>query len=70
MYDECLRASDFWRLSVIGIVAAGMGEKEVGVFNASYRILWMCLIFIGAVAGAISIKMSQALGSGAGGAAR
>ena len=70
MYDECLRASDFWRLSVIGIVAAGMGEKEVGVFNASYRILWMCLIFIVAVAGAISIKMSQALGSGAGGAAR
>lgn len=63
-------ASDFWRLSAIGAVAATMGEKEVGVFNASYRILWMCIIFIGSVAGAISILMAKALGAGSGHLAR
>lgn len=63
-------ASDFWRLSAIGAVAATFGEKQVGVFNASYRILWMCLIFIGAVAAATSIKMSSALGAGSGSGAR
>lgn len=30
-------ASDFWRVAVIGIVAADIGEEEVAVFNTSYR---------------------------------
>ncbi|KAK1745189.1 hypothetical protein QTG54_004480 [Skeletonema marinoi] len=34
-------ASDFWRMGLIGTVAATLGEREVGLFNASYRILWI-----------------------------
>jgi MATE family multidrug resistance protein len=30
-------ASDFWRVAVIGAVAAKLGEEEVAVFNTSYR---------------------------------
>lgn len=30
-------ASDFWRVAVIGVVAAKLGEEEVAVFNTSYR---------------------------------
>lgn len=30
-------ASDFWRVAVIGAVAARLGEEEVAVFNTSYR---------------------------------
>jgi len=57
-------ASDFWRLSAIGAIAATLGPKQVGVFNASYRILWICIIFIGALAAAMSIKLASSLGSG------
>jgi MATE family multidrug resistance protein len=30
-------ASDFWRVAVIGAMAARLGEEEVAVFNTSYR---------------------------------
>ena len=30
-------ASDFWRVAVIGAIAAKLGEEEVAVFNTSYR---------------------------------
>jgi Na+-driven multidrug efflux pump len=30
-------ASDFWRVAVIGTIAAKLGEEEVAVFNTSYR---------------------------------
>ena len=33
-------ASDFWRVAVIGAVAAKLGEEQVAVFNTSYRIMW------------------------------
>lgn len=59
-------ASDFWRVSAIGAVAATLGEKQVGVFSLSYRILWICLIFIGALSAAMSIKLTMRLGSGDG----
>lgn len=57
-------SSDFWRMGVIGGIAASIGEREVGLFNASYRILWITLTFIGAVAGASGIKIAQRLGNG------
>eukprot|EP00854_Cymbomonas_tetramitiformis_P014638 gene14638-17293_t len=57
-------ASDFWRVAAIGTVAATLGETEVGVFNASYRILWMCLTFMGSLAGAVGIKLGLAFGKG------
>ena len=57
-------SSDFWRMGVIGAVAATLGEREVGLFNASYRILWITLIFVGALAGAAGIKISLRLGTG------
>ncbi|EED95746.1 hypothetical protein THAPSDRAFT_267977, partial [Thalassiosira pseudonana CCMP1335] len=51
-------------MGVIGAVAATLGEREVGLFNASYRILWITLIFVGALAGAAGIKISLRLGTG------
>mmetsp|Transcript_13017 Transcript_13017/g.18227 ORF Transcript_13017/g.18227 Transcript_13017/m.18227 type:complete len:509 (+) Transcript_13017:69-1595(+) len=57
-------ASDFWRVAAIGGVAAKIGEEEVGVFNTSYRIMWITLILIGAIARAAGIKMSLRLGNG------
>jgi len=55
-------SSDFWRVAVIGSVAASLGEAEVAVFNTAYRIMWIALILGGAIAGAASINMSIRLG--------
>ena len=55
-------ASDFWRVAVIGAVAAKLGEEEVAVFNTSYRIMWIALIMVGSLAGASAINMSLRLG--------
>lgn len=55
-------ASDFWRVAVIGAVAAQLGEEEVAVFNTSYRIMWIALIFVGSMSGASAINMSLRLG--------
>ncbi|KAL3918496.1 MAG: hypothetical protein SGILL_004211 [Bacillariaceae sp.] len=55
-------ASDFWRVAVIGMVAAKLGETEVAVFNTAYRIMWIALIFVGALASASAINMSLRLG--------
>lgn len=57
-------ASDFWRVAVIGTIAAKLGEEEVGVFNTSYRIMWIVLILVGAIASAAGIKISMRLGKG------
>ncbi|KAL7478658.1 hypothetical protein ACHAW6_004409 [Cyclotella cf. meneghiniana] len=57
-------SSDFWRVGVIGAMAASIGEREVGLFNASYRILWITLIFVGALSGASGIKVGLRLGNG------
>lgn len=55
-------SSDFWRVAVIGSVAASLGEVEVAVFNTAYRIMWIALIFVVAIAAAASINMSIRLG--------
>ena len=55
-------ASDFWRVAVIGTVAAKLGETEVAVFNTAYRIMWIALIFVGSLASASAINMSIRLG--------
>eukprot|EP00985_Skeletonema_marinoi_P022900 scaffold14867_cov194-Skeletonema_marinoi.AAC.2 len=57
-------ASDFWRMGLIGTVAATLGEREVGLFNASYRILWITLIFVGAISSASGVKIGLNLGRG------
>jgi Na+-driven multidrug efflux pump len=57
-------ASDFWRWATVGAFAAHLGEVEVGVFNASYRILWICYAFTGALASAVGIRLGIALGAG------
>jgi len=51
-------------MGVIGAVAATLGETEVGLFNASYRVLWITLIFVGALSGASGIKIGLRLGDG------
>jgi len=58
-------ASDFWRVTVIGVIAARQGELEVAVFNVGYRFLWICLMFSGALARAAGIQIAIAIGDGA-----
>jgi len=55
-------ASDFWRVAVVGVVAAQMGSLPVAVFNTSYRIMWVTLIAVSALASAAGIKMTLRLG--------
>lgn len=55
-------ASDFWRVAVIGTIAANLGEEEVAIFNTSYRIMWIVLVLVMALAGASGINMSMRLG--------
>ena len=55
-------SSDFWRVAVIGTIAAAFGEAQVAVFNTAYRIMWIALIFSVAIAAATGIKMSIRLG--------
>jgi len=55
-------SSDFWRVAVIGAVAAKLGEAEVAVFNTSYRIMWLVLVLVNALASASGIKTSLRLG--------
>jgi MATE family multidrug resistance protein len=55
-------ASDFWRVAVVGAIAAKLGEEEVAVFNTSYRIMWIVLILVNALSSAAGIKMSMRLG--------
>jgi len=55
-------ASDFWRVAVIGFVAAKLGDVEVAVFNTSYRIMWIVLIMVNALSSASGIKTSRRLG--------
>jgi len=55
-------SSDFWRVAVIGYMAAALGEEEVAVFNTAYRIMWITLIFVASISSAASINMSIRLG--------
>jgi MATE family multidrug resistance protein len=55
-------ASDFWRVAVIGTIAASLGEEQVAIFNTSYRIMWIVLVMVMALSGASGINMSMRLG--------
>lgn len=55
-------ASDFWRVAVIGAIAANLGEEEVAVFNTSYRIMWIVLTMVNAMSMAAGINISMRLG--------
>mmetsp|Transcript_3241 Transcript_3241/g.7117 ORF Transcript_3241/g.7117 Transcript_3241/m.7117 type:complete len:504 (+) Transcript_3241:125-1636(+) len=55
-------SSDFWRVAVIGSIAASLGETQVAVFNTAYRIMWIALVFVISIAAASSINMSMRLG--------
>ena len=57
-------ASDFWRLALVGAVAASFGPTDVSTFTASYRIMWLSLVFCGSIAGGVSILLTIAFGSG------
>merc|ERR1712147_198821 len=56
-------ASDFWRVAAIGAVAATLSKDDLGVFNASYSIMWIFLTFIGSLGGAVSTKLGIRLGA-------
>lgn len=56
-------ASDFWRMSLVGLLAGRIGPLEVGVFNASYRIAWMNMTVIGAFSTASCTQLGIALGT-------
>jgi Na+-driven multidrug efflux pump len=55
-------ASDFWRVAVIGAVAAKLGEEQVAIFNTSYRIMWIVLTAVNSMATASGINISIRLG--------
>jgi multidrug resistance protein, MATE family len=55
-------ASDFWRVAVVGAVAAKLGETEVSVFNTSYRIMWIIMIVVSALSSSAAIKVTLRLG--------
>jgi multidrug resistance protein, MATE family len=55
-------ASDFWRVAVIGAVAARLGNVEVAVFNTGYRVMWIVLILVNALSSASGIITSTRLG--------
>ena len=37
-----------------------LGADELGAFNTSYRVLWICMTFAGSFAFATSLKISKA----------
>ena len=57
-------ASDFWRVSAIGAIAATLSNDDLGVFNASYRIMWIVLTATGSLGAAMSTKLAMRLGQG------
>jgi len=57
-------ASDWWRVSLIGIFCAKLGDTELAVFNSSYRILWITLTVVGALAQSVGILVGQNMASG------
>jgi len=57
-------ASDYWRMSVVGSLAASLSQDDLGVFNASYRIMWLSLTFAMSLGLAISNKLGVELGAG------
>lgn len=59
-------ASDFWRMSAIGLLAGTLGEKNVAVFNASYRLAWMNMTVIGSFSSAACTQLGIMLGTGSG----
>jgi MATE family multidrug resistance protein len=58
-------ASDWWRVSAIGVVAVTFHDHaSLAVFNSSYRIAWMSLIVIGSIGSAMGVLLGQELGKG------
>jgi multidrug resistance protein, MATE family len=55
-------SSDFWRVAVIGVVAAQFGDVDIAVYNAGYRIMWLVLTLTAALSVAAGIKTGQRLG--------
>lgn len=51
-------------MAAIGAIAVTLGDKELAVFNTSYRVLWLANIFNGALSGAMGVKLGMALGAG------
>lgn len=58
-------ASDWWRVSAIGVVAVSFhDDASLAVFNSAYRITWMSLIVIGSIGSAMGVLLGQELGKG------
>ena len=55
-------ASDYWRLTVVGFIAATLSEDDLGVFNASYRIMWLSLAVAGSLGAAVGARLGVRLG--------
>ena len=58
-------ASDYWRFAVIGgICGSQLSPDDLGVFQAAYRIIYLCMAFTGALGQAVGTKVSFCLGAG------
>ncbi len=56
--------SDFWRMAMVGAMAAWLGDEQVAIFNANYRVLWLTLGLVGAFNTGMTTNMNLALGHG------
>eukprot|EP00754_Rhynchopus_humris_P045947 Rhum_TRINITY_DN5433_c0_g2::Rhum_TRINITY_DN5433_c0_g2_i1::g.17424::m.17424/K03327/TC.MATE, SLC47A, norM, mdtK, dinF; multidrug resistance protein, MATE family len=62
--------SDFWRMGVVGGIAALVSPVDVAAFNASYKILYVALAVVGSAAVVVSMRVGLKLGAGDAKAAR
>merc|ERR1711924_335000 len=63
-------ASDFWRMSLIGLLAGTLGTDQVAVFNSSYRFAWLNTVMIGSFSSGCVTQLSIAIGTGDGNLSR
>ncbi|EGD80569.1 hypothetical protein PTSG_01161 [Salpingoeca rosetta] len=58
--------SEFWRMDLIGVLAASLGDTDVAAFNASYKIIYIVHQFSVAIGQATSIRTGIHLGAAQG----
>eukprot|EP01134_Creolimax_fragrantissima_P005106 CFRG5106T1 len=57
-------ASDFWRISVLGVFASWIGTNDLAAFNITYRVLWLMFASMLALGVGVGVRLSVAMGAG------
>ena len=56
--------SDFWRMAVVGYIAALVSSVDVAAFNTSYKVLYIALSVVGSVSSVTGMRIGNKLGAG------